>query len=416
MTIAVMACADGWSRDADWTALRIVDELCRHPEVITDLEEEVTGLVLFLHGEEMALAEVQASIRAAGLDPLGVPILEIAEFADDPQRLGIAAAGAAARAAAFRGSEPAHAKPVFPTRLTRRSLFTIPKPAYTSAPTINTTVCAAGDGCKMCVGVCPQDAYRWVEGRIVYDKDACEPCGRCVTACPTGAITNPAAMPVALAAQIEAITIAAAGPAGIVFRCSRGVAERLPDGWFGVEVPCTGMMTAPWVVAPLLLGAAQVAALPCAATGCDRNLDGASSEAVAFARDVLAALTVAPDRVATDIPPLTHDPLPAVPVDDPFGTRAAGPAVPDESPRGGVHRGPPTHDHVRSPRVHGVRSVRRRVSRGRARRHRRRPSRRLLCPGHGPCRAESLGHAPVRTVRSTHRPDRDDGAARRHLG
>jgi ferredoxin len=145
----------------------------------------------------------------------------------------------------------------------------------------------------------------------------------CVTACPAGAISSPTATPAALAAQIETVAVAAGAPIGIAFRCSHADARPLADGWQVVQVPCTGMVTAPWAIAPLLLGAAQVAVLRCSTTGCDRALDEAAEIAVAFATDLLTALGIAKDRVALTTDPIVHDPLPAVPVADPFGPRAA---------------------------------------------------------------------------------------------
>lgn len=327
MTVAVMMCGDRLAA-ADrerlvGSSVEVIDGLCRQPGALADLGEEVDGLVLVLHDDEVAQADVQAQIRAAGLDPLGVPTLDAAEHEGDQDRFRVALAGAIALAGAFPGSVPAHAKPVFSTRLTRRSLFTIPRPAYIAAPAIDQMICAADDGCTLCVGVCPQEAYSWVEGRVVYDKDACEPCGMCVTACPTGAITNPAATPPALAAQIEAMAVAANGPVGIVFRCRRAERQSIARGWQIVEVPCTGMVTAPWVLAPLLLGAAQVAVLRCSEAGCDLNLDRAAEEAVGFASDLLNAFGIGTDRVALTPGPLVREPLPAVPVDNPFGARSA---------------------------------------------------------------------------------------------
>lgn len=327
MTVAVMMCGDRLAAaDRELLAgssVEVVDGLCGQPEALADLGEEIDGLVLVLHDDEIARADVQAHIRAAGLDPLGVPTLDATEHEGDPDRFRVALAGAIALAVAFPGSVPAHAKPVFSSRLTRRSLFTLPRPAYIAAPAIDQMICTADDGCTLCVGVCPQEAYSWVEGRIVYDKDACEPCGMCVTACPTGAITNPAATPAALAAQIEAMAVAANGPVGIVFRCRRAERQSIAGGWQIVEVPCTGMVTAPWVLAPLLLGAAQVAVLRCSEAGCDLNLDRAAEEAVGFASDLLSAFGIGADRVALTPGPLVREPLPAVPVDDPFGPRSA---------------------------------------------------------------------------------------------
>lgn len=327
MTIAVLMCGDGVQvEDREFlagSAVQVIDGLCRDPKAVTALGEKMEGLVLVVHADEFAPADVQAQIRAAGLDPLGVPMLDAAEYDGDLEGLRVAVAGSVARAEAFPGSAPAHAKPVFPSRLTRRSLFMIPEPAYIAAPAIDPMTCAAGDGCTACVGVCPEKAYEWVEGRIVYDKDRCEPCGRCVTTCPTGAISNPAATPRALAAQIEAMAVAADGSIGVAFRCGRAEARPLEGGWQVVEVPCTGMIIAPWALASLILGAAQVTVLPCSTTGCDRGLDAAAEDAVGFARAALEACGVAADRVALAPSLVVHEPLPAVPVDDPFGPRSA---------------------------------------------------------------------------------------------
>lgn len=327
MTVAVMMCGDGLTSD-DRARLaggpvQVVDELCRNPEEVTTIDVDVDRLVLLIHEDHVAPADVQAQIRAAGLDPLGVPMLDAEEYVGDSASLGVAVAGAVARAAAFPGSVPAHAKPVFPERFTRRSLFTVPQPSYVAAPAIDSTLCAAADGCELCVGACPEDAYTWVEGRIVYDKDVCEPCGVCVTTCPTGAVSDPAATPGAFAAQIEAMTTASVDPIGVLFRCNRGVSDALPAEWQVVEVPCTGMVTAPWVIAPLLLGAAEVAVVPCAASGCDRGLDNAAERVVDFASELLVAMGIGGDRVTMKPTPIAAVSLPGVPVDDPFGPRAA---------------------------------------------------------------------------------------------
>jgi ferredoxin len=327
MTVSVLMCGDGLAPDdraelVD-SPVRVVDALCRYPEELTTLDEAVDGLVLVLHNDQVAPSDVEAQIRAAGLDPLGVPMLDADEYAGDPTRLGVAVAAASARAAAFAGSNPAHAKPVFPDRFTRRSLFTVPQPSYIAAPAIDSMICASGDGCELCVRACPQQAYTWVEGRIAYDKDICEPCGICVTTCPTGAVSNPAATPEALAAQIQAIVAVQASPVGVLFRCSRGATDPAPTDWQVVEVPCTGMVTAPWAVAPLLLGATQVAVVPCSASGCDRGLDARAEAAVDFAAELLVAMDIAADRVTTKPTAISTIPLPRAPIDDPFGPRAA---------------------------------------------------------------------------------------------
>jgi len=290
----------------------LAEDLCDRLGAIQDLVNGAERLVLVLHDTRFSRASLQADVRAAGIDPLGVQILDASAFMI-PSRVAPILAGARARAAAFTGSGPEHAKPVFDSLLSRRSLFAIPAPAYVAAPAIATEACAAADGCRMCVTTCPQDAYRWLEGRVAYDKDACEPCGRCVTACPTGAIESPAVTPDGIRAQIEAIATAAGAPVGIVFSCSRGQVAAMPDDWYSVTVPCTGMLDASWLCAPLLLGAAAVAALPCSATGCDRGNDDILVSSRSFALRMAAALGFTA-RMPEELTPLTSPPLAAFPV------------------------------------------------------------------------------------------------------
>ena len=327
MTVSVLMCGDGLTardrRVLSEASVGVVDGLCDRPDAVTELADESDGVVLVLHEDQVALGDFQTGMRAAGLDPLGALVLEATEYQGAPERLVVTLAGARARVAEFPGSSPAHAKPTFPTRMTRRSLFTVPQPVYVSAPSLDPLTCGADDGCTLCVESCPRQAYTWLDGRIAYDKDACQPCGRCVTTCPTGSITNPSVSPAALASQVEALALAAGVPIGVAFRCSRARKTPAPAGWHAIEVPCTGMVTATWVVAPLLLGAAQVAVLPCSINGCDRSLDASAVAAVRFCADLLAGLGIDSRRIAIAMSPIMLDPLPAVPIDDGFGAGAA---------------------------------------------------------------------------------------------
>ena len=58
-----------------------------------------------------------------------------------------------------------------------------------SLPEIHLDDC---DGCALCVPVCPVDALRVVDHKVIVTlPDDCEYCGNCEEACPTGAITCP---------------------------------------------------------------------------------------------------------------------------------------------------------------------------------------------------------------------------------
>jgi ferredoxin len=187
---------------------------------------------------------------------------------------------------------------------------------------VDQDVCAAADGCRACVDICPQEAYRWHQGRIHFNKDACEPCGRCVAACPTEAISNPAVTPAMLEAQIGALVEPSNTPIGIRFVCSR--ANRLDQaaGWQDVEVACTGMVPGTWLISALLMGATAVSLLGCSAGGCPLGLDTHGATAVDFARSALKAASLDAGRVQTE--PLGEPgptPLAALKLEAPF-TRA----------------------------------------------------------------------------------------------
>lgn len=198
---------------------------------------------------------------------------------------------------AITPATPEHAKPVLSNAVTRRGLFRPPQPVYVAAPMIDPDICAAADGCRACVDVCPQSAYRWHQGRIHFNKDACDPCGRCVTACPTEATANPAVSPRMLEAQVRTLIARSATPLGVRLVCSR--AERLEEtaGWQDVAVACSGMLPGTWLVSILSMGATGVSLEGCTSSGCPLGLDTHSETAVAFARATLESAGLDPERV-----------------------------------------------------------------------------------------------------------------------
>ena len=46
-------------------------------------------------------------------------------------------------------------------------------------------------GCEACVGVCPVESIKMVDGKAEIDAGTCIDCGVCVTTCPEGAISIP---------------------------------------------------------------------------------------------------------------------------------------------------------------------------------------------------------------------------------
>ena len=330
MTAAVLACGDGVGAETTFSDdVIIVDELCRHPEAIANHVQSTDRLVLVLHPDGFSLVNLQTQLRAAGFDPLGVPIVDHAAVTEHPDGARVVLAGARARAIEYAGSQPEQAKPVFPDRMTRRSLLTFPKPEYVAVPSVDHGVCAAGDGCAACVSVCPKQAYQIVGGRVLYDKSVCEPCGRCVTACPAGAIQNPVVTPAVMRGQVEALVAAASAPLGIAYVCTRRTAGSLwRPPWFEVEVPCTGMLTATWLLAPLLMGASAVTGVPCSDSGCPLGHDPILGDRVAFARELLLSCGLDPLLVAaTPAEDVPGRPLPVIDLEDPFGVHGGSEVI-----------------------------------------------------------------------------------------
>ncbi len=286
MNTAVFVCGDSPNLAISTPNVVVLEGLCRDPGLLGDGRSQPDRAVVVLHSDSFDLSALQKALRGIGIDPLGAQVLDVSSD-ENPGVLSLQVEGLIQRANAFTGSAPEHAKPVFSSAVTRRGFLRPPTPTYIAAPQVNHTTCAAGDGCRACVDVCPQGAYQWSAGRISFDKDACVPCGRCVTSCPTGAIENPAATPAMIDAQVRAVMNAAEKPIGIRFVCSRGSVDA-ESGWADISVPCASMIPASWLLACRLLGASCAKAVPCGDSGCPIDGDLDVTEANDIARAVLA--------------------------------------------------------------------------------------------------------------------------------
>ncbi|MGI9610664.1 MAG: 4Fe-4S binding protein, partial [Acidimicrobiia bacterium] len=296
MSVAVLACTDRPALLPDDSDAIGIAALCEFPEQLAHRIDDAERVVLLLHESRYGLAEVQKVLRSVDIDPLGVEILEIPTDTEEFD-VGRALAGLRARAAAFTGSQPEHAKPVLRGEVTRRGLFQPPQPVYLAAPLVDHGVCAAADGCRACATACPQDAYRWHQGRIHFNKDMCEPCGRCVAACPTEAISNPVVAPNMIAAQTAALVSDNETSVGLRFVCSRARQVPQQPGWQGISVPCTGMVPGSWLITAVLMGASAVTIATCSTTGCELGHDEQGAAAIDFARSALEAAGLDPSPV-----------------------------------------------------------------------------------------------------------------------
>lgn len=322
MSVDVLLCSDRagqppLDRVPDGATLHMVDGLCQQPRRIPENMDGADRVVLGLCHDEYTLGAVQTQLRAAGCDPLGVPIIDLVDAESDETRLTVLIAGAVARASAFEGSGPEHSKLTFPPSISRRSLLTLSSPEYLAAPAVDHDACAGDIGCRSCVAACPQGALSWEAGRITLDKVSCEPCGRCITSCPTGAVANPAVTAPAVAAEIAAL--GEFGGVSVVFTCQRGRTPSATSGWYPVTIPCTGMLTPGWLLAPLLAGIGAVAALPCSESGCPLGHDQQIGQTVDFCRALLLELGSESTRVSTAPSLLDLAPLPRRSLSDPFG-------------------------------------------------------------------------------------------------
>ncbi len=236
-------------------------------------------VVVGLPGQRFRVVDVQQAARNAGIDQFGIWPVELGTLscrvADPEDRVAHAALmtlGSVERARAYRGSRQQNLRPVRPSTGGLESLFSLPELEYRPAPTVRRDRCRASKGCRQCVDGCPHNALRIADGQVRLRKQDCTSCGICLSACPTEAINFPTAMPAETHQQVTSLLDESMdGPdeRGILFVCPntmRNLAARefdLSPGWLPVEVPCLGMLTVQWLLAPLRLGAGAVGLVPC---------------------------------------------------------------------------------------------------------------------------------------------------------
>lgn len=318
--------------------VRTIPHLCRRGDAIAVVAKEggAERLVLGFWRCPYVLGEIQTQARKVGVDPLGMELvdLETATAAIEPdseagEKAKLLLAAAVARAQAFAGSGPEHAKPYLSARFSRRSLFKLGLPEYRATPAIDASRCVSDIGCRACIDICPKGALQWADGTVSYDKNMCEPCGLCITACPRGAVDNPAITAAQLEAQIRTLLDPAIGniaPRGIVYTCQRNPepSAAYPAGWMPVALPCVAMAPVSWFLAPLLLGAGAVRVLPCG-NECATGRNEVVAERVDYCQEFLKAIGVPTDRIgmgtALDKPPDNGGH--GIPIETPFDQTAS---------------------------------------------------------------------------------------------
>ncbi len=319
--------------------VHVVDGLCEDPARLERLipQSGATNAVLGLCGGELDERELQAALRRAGLDPLGVGQVDLGTWCRGmdgslaTRKARVLLGAAVAAALAFPGSKPANAKPYLPARLSRRSFLRLPVPAYRAMPSWDPDRCATDEGCHLCVEACPVQAVSRLDGRIRIDTSRCEACGVCASQCPRETLSFPGYSPPEVEARVRALLEDGDGiaPRGILFVCSKATPTGpVHPGWMPVPLACAAMATASWLMAPLLLGATAVGVLRC--TGPCPNAPGEKVlRTVEFCRELLAAVGEPEERVQW-LPQLQQPPGAGLPARE--GRRRVPPGVFRTSP------------------------------------------------------------------------------------
>lgn len=301
--------------------------------VTTALDEfDAQRLVLGFCSSPWPETAIQAIVRRAGLDPLGIQAVNIGSCrngadgsASAKARLLLTAAVAHARA--FPGSRPENLKATLARgrqRISRRALLTLPPITYVCVPTISTKACAAETGCDQCVSACPHGALRREGSFMLVERSKCQSCGACVEACPQRAVEFPGWSAEEFEAHLGALLRTDEGITGcaVLFECGNDHAP-VEGGWLPMRVPCVAMVPAAAVLQSLAAGATAVGIRPCGPE-CTTSANQVLQGRVDYCRKLLQALGDAPGRVVLgDAPPPA--PSRASPTSQPDGS---APAVP----------------------------------------------------------------------------------------
>ena len=300
-----------WIGCADIAGTTVVDDLvsgwCEDPRFDANPDERI-GVVSCRVDLDRELLDRR--LRRSGIDPIGVSLIDLESWeGDDASRLAARLAAAKARSPGPRTTPVEHLRLHMPPVVSRRTLLAFREPSYRVVPRPDHQRCRAADGCRACVEVCPHDALEWSSGRIEHDRLACESCGRCVVACPAGAMVHPSFPPERVEAEISAFAEVTDGAFGVEFYCTRAPAPAGAPGWLQVRIPCVGMASPHWLAVPLSLGASATTAAECAC-GMESDASARRSALLDAARSLLDAAGMDPGRITDDTtaPPLADSP------------------------------------------------------------------------------------------------------------
>jgi len=255
---------------------------------------------------------LHARLRQLGIHPLGTSIIDMRgslpqdkALADEfKQRIKILLQGGLARVKAFPGTIPGQERPrilLDREKLDRRSLLTLTVIDYQPTPAMQRRRCKFREGCRLCQTRCPTQAIIGQGDKMVIDRDKCLPCGSCLSSCPAGAITLPKYSQGEIGAQVRAVLAPSSGqlePRGIAFYCNREghppeylTPQGYPyhPGWFFIELPSEGLITASWILYCFALGAAAVTIITCR-DRCPRRIKDELKGHLAYCQELLSRL------------------------------------------------------------------------------------------------------------------------------
>lgn len=180
-----------------------------------------------------------------------------------------------------------------PRRYDEDGPLAIARPAYGVVPRIDRLRCQAYQGCRFCLGVCPEEALVPLGENVELLSYRCQGCGGCVAACRFGAVEYPMWSDAEPLAEVAGLMAGPEAPGVVVLACPyalNALPERVawPDGVEAVALPCLARLDPALVLYAALLGAG-VAVLGCPGT-CGRRLCAAGPRrAAVFARRALEA-------------------------------------------------------------------------------------------------------------------------------
>jgi len=220
---------------------------------------------------------------------------------DSPARFGALVRGKVRRAVAESPVPPEGIKfriAAGSGPISRRDLLTLAvQRAAVRVPLLERQQCRSEQRCRRCVGACPAQALAVQGGAVVLDRSRCVGCGRCATACPMEALHLPGVSFAGMISEVEGALSAPGGPRVVLFDCEPSGGDGVPVQAYRIAVPCVGMLSLRWILAPLLVGASGVLVLESPAR-CEHWHAGSEvRHAVSLAQDILAALEIGPDRV-----------------------------------------------------------------------------------------------------------------------